>query len=166
MISVEQFAHDDPTDMYKQMRPDQWTAIANEFLRVLKIAGDPQVDRFAHEFAPAAQQATPTSVLKTLDQAVAVHMYTRDHYPDLFADVAHHPVTLASLQAPGAPVVAEESAEEKAFIVGPDSDMDRNTFAPDAPAYTLPRGYSEGDIEPPHKGEHLPDRDEWGEQSI
>lgn len=170
MISVEQFAHGDPTDIYKQMRPDQWTAIANEFLRVLKIAGDPQVDRFAREFAPAAQQATPTSVLKTLDQVVAVHMYTRDHYPDLFADVAHHPVTLASLQAPGAPVVAEESVEEKAFIVGPESDMDSSrdtgSFVPEAPAYTLPRGYSEGDIEPPHKGEHLPDRDEWGEQSI
>jgi hypothetical protein len=173
MISAEQFAHSDPADMYSQMRPDQWTAIANEFLRVLKVAGDPQGDHLANEFAPADQQITPTSVLKTRDQAVAIHLYTRDHYPDLFAEVARHPVTVASLQAPGAPAMAEESVEEKAFIVGPDTDTDTDTgnYMPEEPAYTAPAGYIMGehlvgDAKPPHKGEHLSGRDEWGEPSI
>ncbi len=173
MISAEQFAHSDPAGIYSQMRPDQWTAIANEFLRVLKVAGDPEVDRLASEFAPADQQVTPTAVLKTRDQVVAIHMYTRDHYPDLFAEVARHPVTVASLQAPGAPAMAEESAEEKAFIVGPESDSETDTgeYTPEEPAYTAPGGYLMGrhledDSKPLHKGEHMSGRDEWGEPNI
>ncbi len=171
MISAEQFAHSDPADIYSQMRPDQWTAIANEFLRVLRVAGDPEVDRLASVFAPADQQVTPTAVLKTLDQAVAIHLYTRDQYPDLFAEVARHPVTVASLQAPGAPAMAEESVEEKAIIVGPESDSESDTgeFTPEEPAFTSLGGYLIGrqvgdHTKPPHKGEHIPGRDEWGEE--
>lgn len=130
MISVDQFAHADPTSIYKQMRPDQWTAIANEFLRVLTIAGDPQADRFAAEVAPTNQQHMLTP-LKTLEQAVAVHTYTRDHHPDLFAQVTQHPVTVASLEAPGAPMEPETPAEEKAIVVGPDSAMDMRTIVPE-----------------------------------
>lgn len=172
MITTDQFTHGDPTDMYKQMRPDQWTAIANEFLRVLTIAGDSQVNRFIGEVTPVGQQATGAPVLKTLDQAVSVHMYTRDHYPDLFAEVAHHPVTVASLQAPGAPAEAEPD-EERAGAgwtkSSPSSDMDMNTFIPEAPADTPSMGYPEptaGGLEPPHEGGPLPNRDEWGEQRI
>lgn len=165
MISTDQFAHGDPAGIYKQMRPDQWTAIANEFVRVLKVAGDSQADSFAGVAAAAGQQATPTPVLKTLDQAVAVHMYTRDHYPNLFAEVAQHPVTLASLRMPGTSAAAEgkageetEEAFERAESLNSAVDMD--TFTPEAPAITPSMGYPEataGALLPPYEGGSPPD---------
>lgn len=161
MISTDQFAHSDPTDIYKQMRPDQWTAIANEFLRVLKVAGDSQADRFAGEVAPAGQQTTSPPVLKTLDQAVAVHMYTRDHYPELFAEVARHPVTVASLQTPGTPAETEAADISVGPELGPNSFVDMETFVPEAPADSPSMGYPEstaGGLEPPHEGGRLPYR--------
>lgn len=169
MISTDQFAHGDPTDMYKQMRPDQWTAIANEFVRVLKVAGDPQAERFAGVAAAAGQQATPTPVLKTLDQAVAVHMYTRDHYPDLFAEVARHPVTIASLRTPGTPAEAEADEErDNAFERAEDMNaaVDMDVFTPEASAYTPSMGYPEataGGLLPPHEGGIPADRSRLGD---
>jgi len=168
MISTDQFAHDDPTGIYNQMRPDQWTAIANEFVRVLKIAGDSQADHFAGVAATDGQQITGTPVLKTLDQAVAVHMYTRDHYPDLFSEVARHPVTVASLQTPGTLAEADvteekDGAYERAASLKSAVDMD--TFTPEASAHSPSMGYPEstaGGLQPPHEGGSPPDRDQLG----
>lgn len=173
MISADQFAHGDPTDTYKQMRPDQWTAIANEFVRVLKVAGDHQAERFAGVGAAAGQPATPTPVLKTLDQAVAVHMYTRDHYPNLFVEVARHPVTVASLLAPGTPAAAEGRAgdeTEDAFerTESMNSAVDMDIFTPEASATTPSMGYPEataGALQPPHEGGWPPDQDQLGDLS-
>lgn len=152
MISMDQFTHADPTRIYRQMRPDQWTAIANEFLRLLTIAGDPQADRFAAEVAPTNQLHTPTPP-KTLEQAVAIHTYTRDHHPNLFAQVTQHPVTVASLEAPGAPTEPEIPPEEKAIVVGPDSAMDMHTMVPetqpDQPATDETRTDT---FDPPYQG--------------
>lgn len=166
MISTDQFAHGDPADIYKQMRPDQWTAIANEFVRVLKIAGDSQADRFAGEAAADGQQTTSTPVLKTLDQAVAVHVYTRDHYPDRFAEVAQHPVTVASLRTPGTPAepeVAEENDDAYEREASLNSAVDMNIFTPEAPAKTRSMDYPEatpGGLGPPHEGGFPPNRGE------
>ncbi|HEX8037174.1 MAG TPA: hypothetical protein VF510_25190 [Ktedonobacterales bacterium] len=169
MISTDQFAHGDPTEIYRQMRPDQWTAIANEFVRVLKIAGDSQADRFAGVAATDSQQTTTsTPVLKTLDQAIAVHRHTRDHYPDLFAEVARHPVTVASLRTPGTPAEAEvaeakDGAYERAASLNSAVDMD--TFTPEASARTPGMGYPEataGGLQPPHEGGSPPERGQPG----
>lgn len=169
MISSDQFAHSDPTDIYKQMRPDQWTAIANEFVRVLKVAGDSQAERFAGAATPANRQSTETPVLKTLDQAVAVHTYTREHYPNLFAEVTRHPVTVASLQTPGAPAEVETS-EENASDLGrtsrADSYVDMETMTPEAAANTPSMRYPEstaGALEMPHEGGRLPLRGQLGD---
>ena len=168
MISSDQFAHGDPTDIYKQMRPDQWTAIANEFVRVLTVAGDSQTEHFTGEVAPGGRQATNAPVLKTFDQAVAVHMYTRDHYPNLFAEVTHHPVTVASLQTPGAPVEIDASEENAGFYSQAselESAVDMDTFTPEASATTPSMGYPEstaGALEPPHEGGRTPLREQLG----
>ncbi|MGZ3664764.1 MAG: hypothetical protein ACXVDA_09800 [Ktedonobacterales bacterium] len=168
MISTDQFAHSDPTDIYKQMRPDQWTAIANEFVRVLKIAGDSQADRFAGVAAADGRQTTSTPVLKTLDQAVAVHAYTRDHYPDLFAEVARHPVTVASLRTPGTAAeadVAEEKDDAYERAASVNSAVDMDIFTPEASAHTPSMGYPEataGALEPPHEGGSPPHQGQPG----
>src|SRR5215510_7123870 len=39
----------DAETLYEQMRPDQRTAIALEFVRCLRLAGDPAADRFMAE---------------------------------------------------------------------------------------------------------------------
>jgi hypothetical protein len=82
----------DPAAVYAQMRPDHRTAIAEEFMRVLQLAGDTASPRF---------RLAPQETL-TPEQVATLHVYTREHHPDLFATVMQHPVTrlaLASLEA-------------------------------------------------------------------
>lgn len=135
------FDTSNPDSLYAQMRPDQRTVIANEFIRLLTIAADPAVEQLrqdveaAEEYVPpqasnpederaathtVASSAHPVRV--TTEQVSRLHTYTRDHHPDIFAQVMHHPVTVAALAAPGEPertgehdgAAQEERAEEAA----------------------------------------------------
>jgi hypothetical protein len=135
------FDTSNPDSLYAQMRPDQRTVIANEFIRLLTIASDPAVEQLrqdveaAEEYVPpqashpederAAAHTVASSehpVRVTTEQVSRLHTYTREHHPDIFAQVMHHPVTLAALAAPGAPehtgehdrTAQEERAEEAA----------------------------------------------------
>ncbi len=114
--------------LYEQMRPDQRTAVALEFVRCLRLAGDPAAEQFTAE----AQQAEPdqqgsvaeeqvvvtrgaleTPRLLSAQQAAAIHRYTFERHPDCFAEVAQHPLTQAVLAAPGdAPVQEDAPAQE------------------------------------------------------
>jgi hypothetical protein len=131
MISPDDFTTADPKTFYARMRPDQRTAIANEFIRLLRLAGDPGVARFTGEDAggePVA--ASPETAGKSFDaqpptlespeQVASIHTYTREHRPDIFKQVAHHPVTIASLAHAGDRV--EEAAQTEDVIVQGPSD--------------------------------------------
>ena len=111
MISQDDFTTADPQALYARMRPDQRTAIANEFIGCLRLAGDPVVARFTGEDAdgehsagqPEARQsfdARPPAI-ESPEQVASIHTYTREHRPDLFEQVARHPVTVASVAHAG-----------------------------------------------------------------
>lgn len=126
MISQDDFTTADPQALYARMRPDQRTAIANEFVRCLRLAGDPGVARFTGEDAggePGAGQpetarqsfdARPPA-LESPEQVASIHTYTREQRPDLFEQVARHPVVLASLAHAGDRV--EEAVQKEDVIV-------------------------------------------------
>lgn len=101
--------------LYEQMRPDQRTAVALEFVRCLRLAGDPAAEEFTAQAEPAepAQQesvaeeevvvtrgALETPRLFTAQQAAAIHRYTFERHPDCFTEVLHHPLTQAVLTPP------------------------------------------------------------------
>jgi hypothetical protein len=104
------FAQADAEALYDQMRPDQRTAIALEFVRCLQLAGDPAAEQFmaqAEQVSAADEKVEViggtlvTPRLLTAQQAAAVHRYTFDHHPDCFTHVMQHPLTQAVLAAPG-----------------------------------------------------------------
>jgi hypothetical protein len=133
------FDTSNPDSLYAQMRPDQRTVIANEFIRLLTIAGDPAVEQLRQDVEAAEEYVPPQAsnpederaathtvaasehpVRVTVEQVSRLHTYTREHHPDIFAQVMHHPVTMAALAAPGEPEgtgehggAAQEEREEE-----------------------------------------------------
>ena len=104
------FDQADAATVYEQLRPDQRTAIALEFVRCLRLAGDPAAEQFmaeAEQTSAAGEKvaviggALVTPRLLTAQQAAEIHRYTYDHHPDCFTQVIHHPLTQAVLAAPG-----------------------------------------------------------------
>jgi hypothetical protein len=106
----------DAESLYEQMRPDQRTAIALEFVRCLRLAGDPAADQFtaeaeqtksvpqgsvAEEQVVVTGGALETPRLFTAQQAAAIHRYTFERHPDCFTEILHHPLTQAVLTSPG-----------------------------------------------------------------
>jgi hypothetical protein len=77
----------DPTEIYTAMRPDQRTAIGLEFQRLFQLAGDAAAPRFA----------VHTDGMLTPEEVAALHIYAREHRPELLEQVLRHPVTVASL---------------------------------------------------------------------
>lgn len=105
--AAKRFAHgDDVQAMYEQMRPDQRTAIAGEYIRMLTLAGDDNTEQFRQRFAEHTQltapDQAPTQDLLTAEQVARLDHYVRQHHPELVADVLHHPVTQSALAMPGA----------------------------------------------------------------
>jgi hypothetical protein len=104
------FTQADAETLYEQMRPDQRTAVALEFVRCLRLKGDPAAEQFmaqAEQVSAADEKveviggALVTPRLLTAQQAAAIHRYTYDHHPDCFTQVMHHQLTQAILAAPG-----------------------------------------------------------------
>jgi hypothetical protein len=125
IIGLDEFANGDPLQIYARMRPDQRTAVANEFVRMLFLRCDEAAARFrysAHD--PLATSGAPADApepgpgkdtvvpvrpeLLTAEQAAEIHLYAQQRCPDAFEAVARHPVTMAALAWPGA--AAEEPA--------------------------------------------------------
>jgi hypothetical protein len=109
------FDQADAAALYEQMRADQRTAIALEFVRCLRLAGDPAAEQFTVEAeqAESPQQASKaeeqvvvtggaleTLRLFTAQQAAAIHRYTFERHPDCFTEVLRNPLT-ERLAAPG-----------------------------------------------------------------
>jgi hypothetical protein len=93
------FDQADAAALYEQMRPDQRSAIVLEFVRCLRLAGDPAADQFTAEAeqaesAPRGGAAEEQVVVTggaletprplTAQQATAIHRYTFERHPDCF----------------------------------------------------------------------------------
>ncbi len=94
-MAIDLATTESPITIYEQMRPDYRTAIAEEFMRLLRLAGD----------AMAPYQHVPPMETLPAEQVAALHVYTRERHPDIFDMVMQHPVTrlaLSSLEPVGA----------------------------------------------------------------
>ncbi|HLZ24266.1 MAG TPA: hypothetical protein VKQ30_19305 [Ktedonobacterales bacterium] len=109
-ISTEQFERDDPRALYARLRPDQRTAIGEEFARYFRLGEDAS----AREMYSAEIKG-----MLTAEQVAAMHVYARDHHPEILEKVMQHPVTRASLESPGAK--PDEVNLEAEQVVGPNA---------------------------------------------
>jgi hypothetical protein len=100
-ISAEEFERGDPRTVYARMRPDQRTAIAEEFARHFRLSGDPEAQPYATEI---------TTMLSP-ERVAELHRYAREHHPEILAEVTQHPVTRFSLAEPSARPVRADEAE-------------------------------------------------------
>lgn len=121
VIGMDEFANGNPAQIYARMRPDQRTAIAGEFVRALRMAGDPRAAQFEQEWnGPDA----PIPHMLSAEQVAAVHTYTREQHPDLIERIAQHPVTLAALANAGTPAAPDATPAEPATIWKPEALVD------------------------------------------
>jgi len=121
----------DVEGLYARMRPDQRTAVANEFIRVLRLAGDRTVERFSQEdqlrqremtdaAAPGSAVPVPPE-MQPAEAVVEIHQYVRERRPDLFEQVMRHPVTVAAMRAPGAEPIPDDEREAAGPPVMPEA---------------------------------------------
>ena len=90
--------------LYERMRPDQRTAIAGEFIRLLTLAGDDHVEQFRQKFQERTQlTGSASDDLLSADQVEAIDSYVRQSHPEMIAQLLSHPVTRSTLEMPGAP---------------------------------------------------------------
>jgi hypothetical protein len=85
---------EDPEPIYARMRPDQRTAIGEEFIRLFRLSGDPEAQRLASEVASTF--SVPSALLAP-EQVAAMHRYARARHPEIFAVVMQHGVTAYAL---------------------------------------------------------------------
>lgn len=107
-MSTDQFQRDDPRALYARLRPDQRTAIGEEFARYFRLSADANArDRYGAEI----------SGMLAPEQVAEMHTYAREYHPEILEQVMHHPVTQASLEAPGAKPDEVNTEDEQA--IGP-----------------------------------------------
>ena len=113
MNPSERFARgDDMQLLYARMRPDQRTAVAGEFIRLLGLAGDDQAQHFREQFQRHAQVATDaTEELLSADEVAAIDQYVRQQHPEMIEEMLNHPVTQSALASPGEPAEPPEGEE-------------------------------------------------------
>ena len=113
---------DQPTDrdiraLYGRLRPDQRTAIGGEFIRLFRLSGDPAAQQFVK----------PINGMLSAGQVAEMHIFARDHLPQVLQTVREHPVTREALAHPGAE--AEPVETEEAIIQEPIAVEDQETVA-------------------------------------
>lgn len=121
MTPSERFARgDEMRELYARMRPDQRTAIAGEFIRLLGLADDPQAQQFRQKFQRHTQVATDTKEeLLSAEDVATIDQYVRQSHPEMIEAMLAHPVTQSALAAPGEPVEEEQDipANEDKIII-------------------------------------------------
>lgn len=125
------FEHgDNMRDLYARMRPDQRTAIAGEFIRLLTLAGDAQVEQFRQHFQEHTQLVTEpgktqsqSEELLSADEVARIDDYVRQKHPEMIAEVLRHPLTQSSLAMLGAPAVEEQDIPENQDKVMPTENV-------------------------------------------
>lgn len=115
-----------PTDrdirrLYARLRPDQRTAIGGEFIRLFRLSGNPEAQRFVK----------PMDGMFSASQVAEMHIFARDHMPQVLDEVRDHPVTREALAHPGEEV--EEVETEEVIIQDPTVVEDQETVAETGP---------------------------------
>ena len=115
---------DNVRDLYEQMRPDQRTAMAGEFIRLLGLADDPQAEQFRQQFQRHTQTASvATDELLSADEVAGVDSYVRQRHPEMIEQLLRHPVTESALKAPGAQSHDEERVPANAAKIMPTENV-------------------------------------------
>lgn len=121
MAPSERFARGDGMRaLYARMRPDQRTAVAGEFIRLLGLADDPQAQEFRKKFQRHTQVASDAKEeLLSADDVATIDQYVRQSHPEMIEEMLAHPVTQSALAAPGEPVEEEQDipANEDKIII-------------------------------------------------
>ena len=121
MTPSERFARGDEMQaLYARMRPDQRTAVAGEFIRLLGLADDPQAQEFRQQFQRHTQvESDAKEELLSADNVATVDQYVRQSHPEMIEEMLAHPVTQSALAVPGEPAEAEEDtvANEDKIII-------------------------------------------------
>jgi len=107
--------------LYERMRPDQRTAVAGEFIRLLTLAGDNRAEQFRQKLQDHTQiTGDAANELLSGEQVEAIDNYVRQSHPEMIAQLVSHPVTRSALEMPGAPVEDETdtSAESETTASG------------------------------------------------
>ena len=149
-------------DLYAQMRPDQRTALAGEFIRLLRLAGDDQVDLFHQRFQEHTQAASHTSPeasfkatdeLLSAEQVAEIDQYVRRKHPALIEQMLQHPVTQAALRAPGEQATDEEGAPANTEKIMPTENVATSGAAYASGWMMMELGGAEADrlVEDPHE---------------
>lgn len=111
-------------ELYEQMRPDQRTAIAGEFIRLLGLAGDDQVERFRQQFQQHTQVSTEAAdELLSADEVAGIDGYVRQRHPEMIERMLSHPVTESALKTPGARAHDEEHVPANADKIMPTENV-------------------------------------------
>lgn len=108
-------------ELYERMRPDQRTAMAGEFIRLLTLAGDSHAEQFRQKLQDHTQiTGDAANELLSAGQVEAIDGYARQSHPEMIAQLAAHPVTRSALEMPGAPAADEmdTSAESETAAAG------------------------------------------------
>ena len=107
-------------ELYERMRPDQRTAMAGEFIRLLTLAGDNHAEQFRQKLQDHTQiTGDAANELLSAGQVEAIDGYVRQSHPEMIAQLAAHPVARSALEMPGAPAEpATDTAAESETAAG------------------------------------------------
>lgn len=146
---------DNVRDLYEQMRPDQRTAMAGEFIRLLGLANDPQAEQFRQQFQRHTQiAAVEKDELLSADEVAKVDSYVREKHPEMIEQLLRHPVTESALKMPGARSHGEEHVPANAAKIMPTENVATSGAAYDSAWMMMELGGEESNrlVEDPHEG--------------
>jgi hypothetical protein len=147
----------DMEELYGLMRPDQRTAIAGEFIRLLSLTDDRQAEQFRRDFQEHMRlTGSANDELLSVEQAVAVDRYVRQKHPEMIGQMLRHPVTQSALAMAGAQPVEEQNGSSNYDAMMPPESV--ATIATSGAAYatsweTIEQGNEEANrlAEDPYK---------------
>ncbi len=146
---------DNVRDLYEQMRPDQRTAMAGEFIRLLGLAEDPQAEQFRQQFQRHTQGSTEAAdELLSADEVAGVDSYVRGKHPEMIEQLLRHPVMESALKMPGARSHGEEHVPANADKIMPTENVATSGAAYASGWMMMEVGGEEADrlVEDPHEG--------------
>ncbi len=86
-MSFDQFANQDPRQIYAQLSPQQRSAVAQQFIQGFQRSGEPGAQQWAN--------LDPNNVGP--DQLAQMHQQAKQNHPGILGEVMAHPVVTAAL---------------------------------------------------------------------
>lgn len=161
---VQPLSFDQPTDrdirtLYARLRPDQRTAMGGEFIRLFRLSGD----------AAAQQFVKPVEGMLSAREVAEMHIFARDHLPQVLAAVREHPVTQEALSHPGAevkPVETEEGIIQEPIEVEDQETVAETSAVGGAFMAEMGAGYTDDLLSQPHHLTRTPEGETEGGTDI